>query len=365
MSTVFEQSVINGMVLKNRFVHSAVYNGMAEKDGSVSQKVIDLVAKPARGGVGLIVTGASYVRNDGHAYVGQGGIHDDALLPGLRGMTQAVHDAGSKVIAQLYHGGLLCDPKFAGPELLGPSMMNTDQGPQGKEMTIEQIREMVVAFSAAAVRAKQAGFDGVEIHAAHGFLLSQYLSPFFNHRTDSYGGSIENRARLLIEMVQAIKEAVGAAYPLLVKINADDYLPGGFSTAEMVQVAKLLEKAGVDAIELSGGTVLGLLTGTPDTSFARTERKGLYYEEAAKRYQESVSVPLILDGGIRSLQESSRLVEQGITEYVGMGRPLVREPDMIQRWQSGDTEESGCLSDNDCLFQGLMGNGVHCTHLDA
>lgn len=365
MSTVFEQSVINGMVLKNRFVHSAIYNGMAEKDGSVSQKVIDLVSRPARGGVGLIVTGGAFVRDDGHAYLGQGGIHSDALLPGLRAMTQAVHDAGGKIIVQLFHGGLLCDPQFAGAELLGPSVMNTAQGQQGKEMTIDQIREMVAAFSVAAIRAKAAGFDGVDLHAAHGYLLSQYLSPYFNHRSDTYGGSVENRARLLIEIVQGIKEAVGDAYPLLVKINADDFLPGGFSVEDMLQVSKLLEKAGVDAIEMSGGTVLGILTGKPDTSFSRTERKGLYYEEAAKRYRERISVPLILEGGIRSLQESQRLVESGIADYVGMGRPLIREPDMIQRWQSGDTEESGCLSDNDCLFQGLMGNGVHCTHLDS
>jgi 2,4-dienoyl-CoA reductase-like NADH-dependent reductase (Old Yellow Enzyme family) len=365
MSTVFEPGAISGMILKNRFVCSSIYDGMAEKDGSCSQKVVDLVAKPARGNVGLIITGAAYVRPDGFAYVGMAGIHDDSILPGLTAMTQAVHEPGGSIIAQLFHGGVFSNPEYTGQEALGPSTLNTDNGPLGKEMTTEQIQRIVVAFSEAAARAKKAGFDGVEVHAAHGFLLSQYLSPFFNHRGDAYGGNIENRARMLLELVQAVREAVGDGYPLLVKINADDFLPGGFSTDDMLQVAGWLERAGVDAIELSGGTVLGLLSGSPNTSFSRVERKGPYYADAAKRCRERIGVPLILDGGTRSLQVSERLIDQGIADYVAMARPFIKEPALIRRWQSGDTTESGCLSDNDCLFEGLKGNGVHCMHLDS
>jgi 2,4-dienoyl-CoA reductase-like NADH-dependent reductase (Old Yellow Enzyme family) len=365
MTTVFEPGAINGMILKNRFVCSAIWNGMAEKDGSCSQKMIDLVALPARGNVGLVISGALFVSSDGHTFVGQGGVHSDTLLPGLAAMTQAVHEPGGRIVAQLFHGGLFSNPEYTGQEALGPSTLNTDNGPLGKEMATEQIQRVVVAFSEAAVRAKKAGFDGVEIHAAHGFLLSQCLSTFFNHREDSYGGSIENRARMLLEVVHSVREAVGAGFPVLVKINAADFLPDGFGVDEMLQVAKLLEEAGVDAVELSGGTVLGLLSGSPNTSFSRVETKGSYYEAAAKRYQERISVPLILDGGLRSLQESQRLVEQRIADYVAMARPFIREPALIRRWQSGDTTESGCLSDNDCLFEGLKGNGVHCMHLDS
>jgi 2,4-dienoyl-CoA reductase-like NADH-dependent reductase (Old Yellow Enzyme family) len=365
MSTLFEPGAINGMILKNRFVCSAIWNGMAEKDGSCSQQMVDLVARPARGNVGLVITGAAFVRLDGHAFLGQAGIHSDALLPGLTAMTQAVHQAGGRIIAQLHHGGVFANPQFTGQDPLGPSVLNTAQGPLGKEMTIEQIESIVKAFCEAAVRAKKAGFDGVQIHGAHGYLLNQFLSPFFNHRADEYGGSLENRARLTLEVVQTVREAVGEAYPLLVKINADDFLPGGFSTDDMLQVAKLLERASVDAIEMSGGTVLALVSGNPNASFSRVKRNGLYYEDAAKRYREAIGVPLILVGGIRSFQESRRLVEQGITDYVAMARPLIREPDLIQRWESRDTTESGCLSDNDCLFEGLKGNGVHCMHLDS
>jgi len=364
MTTVFEPGAINGMILKNRFVCSAIWNGMAEQDGSCSEKIIDFVAKPARGNVGLVITGGAFVSSDGHAYPGQAGIHSDALLPGLTAMTQAVHETGGRIVAQLYHGGVFANPQFTGQDPSGASVLNTGDGTLGKEMTIEQIRSVVVAFGEAAARAKKAGFDGVQIHGAHGYLVSQFLSPFFNHRADAYGGSIENRARLTLEIVQGIRETVGDGYPVMVKINADDFLPGGFNTDDMLQVAEWLEKAGVDAIELSGGTILGLATGNPNTSFSRVERNGLYYEDAAKRYRERVNVPLILVGGFRSLEESRRVVEQGIADYVSMARPFIRKPDLIKRWESGTSTGSACMSDNDCLFEGLKGNGVHCVHLN-
>jgi 2,4-dienoyl-CoA reductase-like NADH-dependent reductase (Old Yellow Enzyme family) len=158
---------------------------------------------------------------------------------------------------------------------------------------------------------------------------------------------------------------VGDGYPVLAKINADDYLEGGLGIDDMLQVAGMLEQSGVDAIELSGGTILALYIGSPNTSFSRTERKGLYYEGAAKRYKEEIGVPLILVGGIRSYPASLRLVEQGITDYVSMCRPLIREPDLVKRWESGDTRASACVSDNACLQQGLEGKGVHCVHVDS
>ena len=311
MSTVFDPGAINGMILKNRFVCSSIYNGMAEKDGSCSQKVIDLVARPARGNVGLIISGAKFVRLEGLAYVGMAGIHNDALLPGLTAMTQAVHEAGGRIVAQLYHAGVFGDPQLSGQEALGPSVLDTGNGTLGKAMTIEQIASLVLAFGEAAARAKKAGFDGVEVHASGGYSLSQFLSPFFNHRQDEYGGNLENRARLLLEAVRTVRDTVGDAYPIMVKINVDDYLPGGFSTDDMLQVAEWLETAGVDAIELNGGTILGLLTGKPNASFSRVERNGSYYEDAAKRYQERINLPLILDGGLRSLPSPNGLLSRG------------------------------------------------------
>jgi 2,4-dienoyl-CoA reductase-like NADH-dependent reductase (Old Yellow Enzyme family) len=365
MSKLFESTTINGLTLKNRFVCSALWNGMGNPDGSCPQKMIDLIAAPAQGGVGLIISGAAFVSKAGHAFPGQAGVYSDDLLPDLTRMAAAVHQAGGKIVLQLHHGGVFGNPQLSGTDALGPSPMNTEQGPLGKTMTVDQIREATVAFGAAAVRAQQAGFDGVQIHGAHGYLLNQFLSPFFNHREDAYGGSVENRARIMIEAAQGIRAAVGVGYPVLAKLNTEDFLPGGFSVDDMLQTANMLEQASVDAIELSGGTILGIVTGNPNTSWSRVERNGPYYEEAAKRYKASVGLPLILVGGLRSLKDAQRQVEQGIADYVALARPFIREPGLVARWQAGDTRDPECISDNACLFEGIKGNGVHCVHVKS
>lgn len=365
MSKLFETTHISSMALQNRFVRSATWDGMANEDGSCSQRQIDMLVKLAKGKVGLIISGSTFVSQEGQSFPFQPGVHSDDLLPGLASVTKAVHGAGGKIVMQLFHGGLFSHPQLTGQDPMGPSVMSAEGGPTGKEMTVDQIRGTVEAVTRGAVRAKKAGFDGVQVHAAHGFLLSQYLSPAFNHREDAYGGSLENRARFLLETVQSVRGAVGDDYPVLAKLNAEDFLAGGFGVDEMLQVAAMLERSGVDAIELSGGTVLALLTGNPNASFSRIERKGVYYESAARRYKGEIGVPLILLGGIRSYEASLRLVEEGITDYVAMARPLIREPGLVARWASGDTSASECISDNACLQQGLEGKGVHCIHVNG
>ena len=323
MTTVFEPGAINGMVLKNRFVRSGTWDGMAEADGACTQKMIDLLVQLANGGVGLVVTGFAFVSREGQALPFQMGAYSDDLLPGLTKMTQSVHKAGCSIVLQIHHGGLFAVPEIIGQDPLGPSILNTEKGPLGKAMTIEQIRGAIAAFRAAAVRGKKAGFDGVQIHVAHAYLLNQFLSPFFNHREDEYGGSLENRARLTLEVVRSVREAVGDAYPVLIKLNADDFLPGGFAVDEMLQVARMLERAGVDAIELSGGTLMALVAGNPNASPVREEDK-IYYEEAARRYKAEIKTPLMLVGGIRSPREARNLVDQGITDFISLARPLIR-----------------------------------------
>lgn len=264
-----------------------------------------------------------------------------------------------------HNGGLFANPQLTGQDPIGPSVMSAEGGPVGREMTIDEIRGTIKAITGGALRAKKAGFDGVQVYAAHRFLLSQYLSPFFNHRQDEYGGSLENRARIVLEAVQSVREAVGDGFRVLVKLNTEDSLDGGFGVDEMLQAAGLLERASVDAIELSGGTVLALLMGNPNASFSRIKKNGIYYQEAARRYKGEIGVPLILVGGIRSYEASLQLVEEGITDYVALARPLIREPGLVARWASGDTRASECVSDNACIQQGLEGNGVHCIHVNG
>jgi len=262
------------------------------------------------------------------------------------------------------HGGLFSSPLLIGGTPVGPSILSTPGGNIGKEMTQEEIAEIVTAFGDAAVRAKNSGFDGIQIHAGHGWLLSQFLSPFFNKRSDDYGGSLENRARIVLEITRSIKVAVGENFAVTVKIKSDDFLPGGFNIDEMLLVCQMLEKEGIDAIEISGGTIGALMKGNVDGSFSPATKRGVYYLEAARQYKKKIKVPLMLVGGIRTFETANELVESGVADYVSLCRPLIREPDLIKKWKSGNLKESDCISDTACFQPGVEGKGVHCVHVN-
>jgi 2,4-dienoyl-CoA reductase-like NADH-dependent reductase (Old Yellow Enzyme family) len=363
-SKLFDSTTIRNITLKNRFICSATWLGKANHDGSCSPTLISSMLPIAKSETGLLISEMAYVSQNAQCAPFQMGVYNDSLLPGLRRMTEFVHKAGAPVVMQLVHGGLFSIPlMFTGQEPVGPSVMQTPDGPLGREMTREEILETVRAFKEAAVRAQKAGFDGVQVHAAHGWLLSQFLSPFFNKRTDEYGGNIKNRARIVLEIIRSIREAVGDQFAVLVKINSDDFLEGGFNTDEMLQVSAMLENSGVNAIELSGGTIGALLTGNVDSSFSPTVKKEVYYREAAIRFKEKIKIPIILVGGIRSFDVAEEIVNTGIADYISMCRPLIREPDLIKRWKSGDLRKSECISDSACFQPGMEGKGVHCVHI--
>ncbi len=358
VATVFERTRINGMQLENRFVRSATWMGMGGQDGTCSPRLIEVTAELARGGVGLIITGHAHVLKEGQTRATQIACHEERHRPGLAAMAAAVHAAGGKVALQIAHAGLAANPELIGGEPVGPSPFQTEKGPVGREMTESDVRRVADAFANAASTAKDLGFDCVQIHSSHGFLLSQFLSPFYNKRTDSYGGSLENRARMLMLVFERVRAAVGGRYPVLVKLNSEDLLDDGFTIAEMVRVSGMLEKAGVDAIELSGGTV------TKHT-FAPLGNREQYWRAAAEQYKQSVRTPLILVGGIRSLEVAEELVSRGVADYVSMCRPFVREPDLINRWKSGDRTRAQCVSDNLCGYAAIEGKTVHCVHLNS
>jgi 2,4-dienoyl-CoA reductase-like NADH-dependent reductase (Old Yellow Enzyme family) len=227
-------------------------------------------------------------------------------------------------------------------------------------MTLDEIAEVTAAFKSGALRAQKAGFDGVQIHAAHGYLLSQFLSPHFNKRQDAYGGSIENRSRIVIEIFRSIRQAAGNAFPVLIKMNSEDFIENGFSRKDMLEVAQMLEKEGIDAIELSGGTFLSGKYVPVRTGKFKTADRQVFYRQAAQDYKADIKTPLILVGGIRSLKVAEQLVEESQTDYIAMCRPLIREPNLIQRWQSGDTAVAACKSDNLCFKPALAGKGLYC-----
>ncbi len=358
-SKLFEATEINGMKLRNRFVRSATYEGIAGNDGRCTSGMSELMVQLARGGLGLIITSHAYVHPEGKAGPRQLGIQKDAFIESLKEMALAVHAQGASIALQISHAGYFSSAKLTGQSPLAPSPVEAFSKSPRKEMTTRDIHRMIDAFSQAALRAKESGFDAVQIHAAHGYLLNQFLSPAFNKRTDEYGGSLENRARALLEVVGGVRTQVGSGFPVLVKLNSQDYLEGGLTLADSLQVGAMLQDAGVDAIELSGGTVVsGDLN--PSRSGILSEEKEAYFRDEAKAFKEKLNLPLILVGGIRSFHLADRLIKEGVADYISMSRPFIREPDLINRWMSGDLRKATCLSDGKCWGPILAGQGIRC-----
>jgi 2,4-dienoyl-CoA reductase-like NADH-dependent reductase (Old Yellow Enzyme family) len=365
MAELFEGVSINGMTLANRFVRSATWEGLASREGSVTPKLTKMMVELARGEVGLIISGYTFVSPEGQSSPGQLAIHDERFVAGLRGMVRAVHEAGGKIALQIVHGGAFANSALTGLMTIGPSAVAKDGQTTCRAMSKPDIANIISAFTQAVVRAKQAGFDAIQLHAAHGFLLSQFLSPALNQRTDEYGGTLEKRARLLLEVVRSVRKATGPAYPLLIKLNSEDFLEGGLTRDEAVQAAAMLEAASVDAIELSGGTVASPEKLSPSRpGKLKVPQDEVFYREAAKLYQARVGIPLMLVGGIRSYETADDLIRHGVADYISLGRPLICEPGLVKRWHNGDRRESDCASCNSCFAPASDGRGVYCVAME-
>jgi 2,4-dienoyl-CoA reductase-like NADH-dependent reductase (Old Yellow Enzyme family) len=245
-------------------------------------------------------------------------------------------------------------------ERIGPSAITLPDGRSCREISKKEIKGIVEDFRRAARRAMDAGFDGVQIHSAHAYLLSQFLSPYFNRRSDQYGGSLVNRARMHREVLQAVRGEVGDGVPVLIKINSDDFIDGGFTRKEMVEVARMLEAEGISAVETSGGTFLS----PPDRGFSRpglqAPEEEVYYLDAARMYKDAVSVPLVLVGGIRTFAVAQKLVAESTADFIALSRPLIREPHLVKRWHEGDTSTATCIHCNLCFGPARTGEGMYC-----
>jgi len=372
-SLVFEPEEIGGMVIKNRLVRSATYEGMASEDGSVTGELVELYKTLAEGGVGLIITGYAYVQPSGKPLPRQTGIDRDDLIPGLRKIAETVHEHGNgcKVAIQLVHCGrqsFFLEKTVAPSAVLDPLSSNMP-----REMTIEEIEETIEAFAEAARRTKEAGFDAVQLHAAHGYLLSQFLSPHTNRRTDEYGGSTENRVKIVERIYKRTVEKTGKDFPILIKMNVDDFLEDGIDLNESGKIAQRLSKIGFAAIETSGGMdetairdkeELGWTPAYP--AFCRTnimsKDKEAYHLPYAREIKKVIDVPLILVGGIRSLDVIEKILAEGSADFVALSRPLIREPDLPNRWLKGiGGLTADCISCNGCVGS-LVEGGVRCIH---
>ncbi|SIO32087.1 NADH:flavin oxidoreductase [Halodesulfovibrio marinisediminis] len=358
---LYDKLTINGMTVPNRLVRSATWEGLASTEGFVTPALENVMLELIDGGVGMIITGHIFVAEQGRAGERQLAIYGDEYIKGLRSMVQKVHDRDGLIVAQLAHAGGQAAQAITGMPALGPSPFVRRDGESCQEMTENDIDFMVYSFQQAAARAVAAGFDGVQIHAAHGYGLSQFLSPHINKRTDMYGGSLENRIRPLVRVYEAIRYVVGDKYPVMMKINCEDYIEGGLLLEDSASIIQGLEMIGLDAVEISGG----LLTNGPTTSSVRigrfdTPSKEAWYREATRVVRDRTKLPIMLVGGIRSFSVANGLLSEGLIDFVSMSRPLLREPDLLKRWSSGDLRRAECISCNKCFSVLHKNEGYFC-----
>lgn len=347
MKTLFDQTQVSGMKVKNRFVRSATHDGRADALGHVTQKLISHFEELAKGGVGTIITGLTNVTNLEKIVPGQMAIYDDSFIGEYQKLTEAVHQYEAKIILQIVCNGAQNRSKNEGV-LWAPSVFDNEPTVAGAtEMTKEDIQVMKAAFVNGAVRAKKAGFDGVQLHAAHGYLLSRFLTPYYNRRTDEYGGSIENRARVIVEIVQEIRMAVGAEYPIWAKVNCEDFMNQGLTFEECTYLCKTMQEAGLSAVEISGGTALSRVNeGTIRKVAAESES---YFVKYAADIAEKLDIPVICVGGNRDFNHLEDILNQTKIEYIAMCRPFIREPELINRWANGDRMPARCISCTKCF----------------
>ena len=323
MKQIFDSVKLGELPVKNRLVRSATWEGMAEEDGSIPEALYQTYEKLARGGTGTIITGFTSVSQDDRYFEGMMRLGKDELIPQYRRLTQILHENGAVAIAQLALGGYYEHGREYEPDALSHG----------------QIQTMVGWFGDAARRAKAAQFDGVQIHAAHFFFLSRFISPAVNHRTDDYGGSTERRMRILREVLQDIHEKAPGLH-VTMKLNASDFTHGGLEMEESLQIAEMMVAAGLDSIEVSGNStsVAGIRAGVNEG----------YFYEYAKALAERIRIPVILVGGHRSIACMNALLNDSGIEFLSLSRPLVREPDLPNRWKRGDTTPARCVSCNAC-----------------
>lgn len=381
--SIFEPSSIAGMALKNRFIRSATHESMADEHGAPTEALEKLYVRLAKGGAGAIITGYAGVQQDGKSsLLRMLMIDNDELIPAYRKLTDRVHEHGTPVILQIAHCGRQTRSAATGYPTVGPSpiadfIFNEDTP---HELNNREIETIIDSFVSAAVRAKKAGFDGIQLHMAHGYLLSQFLSDHTNRRRDKWGGSTANKFRIVSEILNRIRQTTGN-FPVLAKINAFDNRKRGMRVEEAVEVARLLEFHGCDAIEISSGVVedgLAIMRGphppmealfksnfrfndmptllqtvaSPFIQFAMRSPKPLrgYNLEAAQSIKKAVSIPIITVGGLHDLSDISAALENGSTDYVSMSRPFIIEPNIVRKFQEGTQTASRCIMCNYCAL---------------
>jgi 2,4-dienoyl-CoA reductase-like NADH-dependent reductase (Old Yellow Enzyme family) len=357
-SILFTPIRVGGAEIPNRFVRSATHEFMAEDDGTPTARHVELFSRLAEGEIGLIITGHAYVQPIGKASSRQTGVYDDRLIEALSLIPEAVHRFPSKIFVQIAHAGRQTKPSLAGGIPVAPSaVFDPASKVMPRELDGDEIRRLIRDFAEAGRRARAAGFDGVQIHAAHGYLLSAFLSPYTNRRRDEWGGTTAGRVRVIVEIIGALKAAAGEKFPLIAKWNSTDFLPGGLEVEESVEMAARAVEAGLDGIEVSGGSAEAG-RGSMWTGLRSEDEEG-YFIGAAETFKKALPVPVIGLGGNRTFAVMERNVEAGRVDMISLSRPLIREPFLVREFRLGRAAKSACISCNKCFNP----RGIACAEL--
>ena len=368
---IFSPGKVGGLTIKNRLVRSATAEGSSDEHGQFVPGLLDLYSDLAAGGAGMIITGHMAVMPAGQAGHNQTRIWDDSCIDVVADIARQIHstDSACIAIAQLSHRGRQQPVANKFGDCTGPSAVPSPiLEKTARELSRDEIQEVIDCFVNAILRVKKAGFDGVQLHAAHGWLLSSFLSPYTNQRTDDYGGSLENRMRIISEIVTSGRELVDG-FPIMVKINCDDFIPGGVDAQLFAEHVAALEKIGVDAIEVSGGMWDCLARDESELGWfplpipeARTRIGTAEKQSYFRKYLEQLNtmIPIILVGGNKNVEALEEIVKSGKPGFISMSRPFISEPDLPNRWMEGrGKDRADCISCNTC-FTTLREEIVHC-----
>jgi 2,4-dienoyl-CoA reductase-like NADH-dependent reductase (Old Yellow Enzyme family) len=355
-SKLFTPLKIGKMEIKNRVMRSATWDAMADSTGMVTERSAALYHELNTGGIGLIITGFAYVSSPlGQAGIGQYGIYNDSMIPGWKPIIKEAHDNGSKIAMQVVHAGI----NSGYLEKKDVSLDAVSEIPKlaarpHHEMTDEEIEGIIADFVAAGVRVREAGFDAVQLHGAHGYLMSQFASTLFNHRTDKWGGSPENRRRFHLEVISRLRKALGPDYPILIKFGVQDDKEGGLTLSEGLETCRQMVKAGLSSIEVSAGI------GSAIARLREGEVSKIVFRERAAAVKKAVKVPVAVVNGVRNITVAEDIIDSGDTDMISMSRPFIREPHLLLRWQQGDNSEAKCISCGKCMPIAIKNESLEC-----
>ncbi|MFX0040340.1 MAG: NADH:flavin oxidoreductase [Promethearchaeota archaeon] len=362
LKTLFSPERIGNVQIKNRIVRSATHMECSEKYGYVSKKLINIYEELASGGTGLIISGFTAVDPGGSASPYQDCLFDDSFIPGQKKLVDAVHEYSEvKIAIQLAHTGRQGNhPKYP---VVAPSPIPFKiTGSTPHELTVDEISKLSQKFIDAGRRVFECGYDMIQLHAAHGYFLCNFISPYTNKRKDEYGGSTQKRAKILIDIYNGLRDELGKKFPIMIKLQVEDFIPNGLELDEGLKYVKILSEVGFDAIEPSGGgSEAQILTNKsyPSLRIKSSEEENYFLPHAKeiKKYMEDSK--LIVMGGIRNPIFAEKILQEKTADFISLSRPLIYEPDLPNRWYRGDLSPAKCISCNGCFMSMRMGP-VYC-----